>query len=229
MIDVCSQERILNDDLIMVSKLSGIELTMGLVYAILYYGLTESSGKADYGLVLGSSKAHVYKVPAAMKLYNEGRVSKLIFSGGNTIKDINGNFIKESEIMRQKWLELGMSEKALILESNSKYTYQNFIESLKIISYDKNKIYKLYVITNEYHMRKSLGLAKKNVPSNFEILSYPVMDKGTNHNTWYKTKDGIERATSEALKIIDNINNGYIDDFEISRQKVKKCESLFEE
>ena len=65
-----------------ISEINPYALTRPLVDKLLYDGLEYNGERADLIMVLGSSKASLYRVPAAAKLYFDGKAEHLIFSGG---------------------------------------------------------------------------------------------------------------------------------------------------
>ena len=54
------------------------ELADKIVYAIPEY----TGESAPCALVLGSTKAHIYRLPKAVELYKQGKVQKILLSGG---------------------------------------------------------------------------------------------------------------------------------------------------
>ena len=73
-----------------ISEINPYALTRPLVDKLLYDGLEYNGERADLIMVLGSSKASLYRVPAAAKLYFDGKAEHLIFSGGKAQQTPHG-------------------------------------------------------------------------------------------------------------------------------------------
>lgn len=198
-----------------VSLLVQDMLTEKIIDTLLYKDIYDEGESATYALVLGSSKAMKYKVPVACDLYFSGRVSKMILSGGRKI-NVLGKENTEAYFMKETALSLGVPKQAIITEERSMYTKNNFILSMELIKKDiQNESCSLIVVTNEYHMRRSMALANKYLPKNVHISMCPVIDHSTNRDTWFLSEVGYQRAKNEAWKLISYVKEGIIDDFEI--------------
>lgn len=104
-----------------VSNVTEDRLTDGMIDRLLFEGLEDSGESADCIIVLGSTKATEYRVPAAVRAYQAGRSEKIMLCGGN-VRIINGERISEAENMRRKALSLGVSEEHIINEEYSQNT-----------------------------------------------------------------------------------------------------------
>lgn len=78
-----------------------------------------------------------------------------------------------------------------------------------------NNVHRVLLVTTAYHMRRSLAIARCLFPDHIAIIPCPANDTNTRRDNWMNTTVGIERAKSEAMKIVSYINNGVIPDFEI--------------
>ena len=76
---------------------------------------------AEVLVVLGSYKATQYKMPTAVRLYKEKKVSKLLLSGGNLAIDQKPEF----ESMKEYALDNGVPDSDIILERHAKNTVEN--------------------------------------------------------------------------------------------------------
>ena len=61
------------------------------MHKLLYDGLDYDGSSADLIMVLGSRKACDYRVPEAVRLYNEGRAPLILLSGGQVQDTSLGN------------------------------------------------------------------------------------------------------------------------------------------
>jgi uncharacterized SAM-binding protein YcdF (DUF218 family) len=120
-----------------------------------------------------------------LPLYYKGRIKKLIFTGGSGSIEFPE---KKEGIYVKKYLEsIHFPDSALIVESESKNTYENAVFTKKILDslhIDGNFL----LITSAYHMPRSLAIFKK---------------AGYKHITPYITNrsSGIRRYTFDHLFI----------------------------
>lgn len=93
-----------------------------------------------------------------LPLYYKGRIKKLIFTSGSGSIEFPE---KREAIYVKKYLEsIHFPDSALIIESNSKNTYENAVFTKKIL--DSLKIDgNFLLVTSAYHMRRSMAVFKK--------------------------------------------------------------------
>lgn len=200
----------------LVSKITENDLTVEVVDRLLFQGLDDTGQTADCIIVLGSVKAARYRVPVAANAYTAGRASKIILCGGK-LRDFSDGKYSEAEHMRLAALELGVSEEHIIMENSSQNTVENILYALIELqrNFWLNKVRRVLLVTTTYHMRRSLSIARYLFPEHIVIVPCPANDTNTKRDNWMNTSVGIERAKSEAMKIIRYVNNGVIPDFEI--------------
>lgn len=200
----------------LVSKITENDLTVEVVDRLLFQGLDDTGQTADCIIVLGSVKAAKYRVPVAANAYTAGRASKIILCGGK-LRDFSDGKYSEAEHMRLAALELGVAEEHIIMENSSQNTVENILYALIELqrNFWLNKVRRVLLVTTTYHMRRSLSIARYLFPEHIVIVPCPANDTNTKRDNWMNTSVGIERAKSEAMKIIRYVNNGVIPDFEI--------------
>lgn len=199
-----------------VSTLTKETLTDDIIDRLLYDGLEDTGESADCILVLGSSKAAKYRVPLAADAYHAGRSDYIMVCGG-TKWDFPERTYTESDYMREKLVSLGVPKEQILVESNSQNTVENFLCALLELQRHLwlNEVHKVLLITTTYHMRRSLAIARYLFPAHITILPCPADDTNTTRNSWRNNEKGRERATKEALNLVQYIKNGVIPDFEI--------------
>lgn len=199
-----------------ISELTEDILTDDIIDKVLYDEIEDKGQNADCIIVLGSSKAVQYRVPAAVNAYNEGRSSRIMMCGGITRNTVGENIV-ESERMRMKALELGVPDEAIICEKNSENTIENFLFAMVELQriFWLNNVHSILLVTATYHMRRSLALANYLLPDHIAIYPYPVDDTNTKRDNWMKSEEGRKRAIAETVNIIRCVNNGAFPDFEI--------------
>lgn len=125
----------------------------------------------DIGIVLGGySNFHLQqedryhfsaganRLTQALELYKEGKVKKLLLTGGS------GSLIKkmpnEAELIKPFLLKMGVAENDLIIEPFAKNTHENAVFTNKILKENYPDATCL-LITSAYHMRRSKACFKK--------------------------------------------------------------------
>lgn len=199
-----------------VSEIKEDEVSDEIVDKMLYKGIADCGDNADCIIVLGSSKAVQYRVPAAVNAYHKGRSSKIMMCGGPTRNAVGENIV-EAERMRMKALELGVPDEAIICEKNSENTVENFLFAMVELQrlFWLNNVHRILLVTTTYHMRRSLALANYLLPDHIAVYPYPVDDTNTKRDNWMKSEKGRKRAIAETVNIIRCVNNGVFPDFEI--------------
>lgn len=199
-----------------VSKLEIEKITDELVDRVLYSGMNYENQYLHVAIILGSAKAHLYRVPYAVAEYKNGRVDKIIISGGDRV--INGTVMNEAEYLKAAALEMGVEESDIIVENRAQTTLENLQFSREIIKSQgmiETNI-NVGIVTTAFHMRRSLMMARRIfAKDDVNIIPLPGQDNSTRRDTWYKTEKGRNIAIDELKKIIWYVNQGTIDDFEV--------------
>lgn len=99
------------------------------------------------------SPALLERLWAAVELWNQGKVEKLILTGGLG----SGDQQTEAEAMKKFLLSNGIPEEALILEEKATNTYENLLFSSQLIPDEK----KVIILTHDYHMQRALLISKQ--------------------------------------------------------------------
>lgn len=122
---------------------------------------TSSNQKADAAIVLGAAAwgknpSPVFKerIRHAVDLYQQQRVEILIFTGG-TIKE---GYRSEALVGRDYAIKLGVPEQDIVIEDNSRDTYENFLFTKKEIR--NLSLATFLVVSDPYHMYRSMMIAK---------------------------------------------------------------------
>lgn len=200
----------------LVSRIKEEDLTHEMIDRLLFQGLEDTGENADCVIVLGSIKAAKYRVPVAAQAYNAGRASKIMLCGGK-LRDFPDGKYSEAEHMCQAALALGVAEEDIVLENSSQNTVENILFALIELqrAFWLNKVRRVLLVTTAYHMRRSLAIARYLFPDHIEIIPCPANDNNTKRDNWMNTPVGVERAKSEAMKIVSSVMGGIIPDFEI--------------
>lgn len=159
---------------------------------IIGYGSKEPEPKAEYVLVLGAqvkgsrpTYALQTRLDAAYEYAVENPESTIIVSGGKG----PGEAVTEAEAMAKYLKEKGISEERIILEDKSTSTYENIEFSKKLMrSTDASVV----LVTNDFHVYRGIGVAKKQGLTNVEGLGAPVK--------WYTIPNQYVREAFAVIK-----------------------------
>lgn len=94
----------------------------------------------------------------AARLYHAGRAPRVILAGGNVFPQPG---IEEESFYAAKLLEeWGVPASAILIEDQSRNTYQNAVNTKKLV--DKNGIGKVLLVTSAIHMPRALAVFRSN-------------------------------------------------------------------
>ncbi|SHI71516.1 Uncharacterized SAM-binding protein YcdF, DUF218 family [Rubritalea squalenifaciens DSM 18772] len=132
------------------------------IWDIHRYGHVDDGGQADCAIVLGAAAYYnkpspVFKarIDHAIKLYKEGRVKKVILTGGFG-KDAE---FAESEVAYEYCLKNGIPDKDLYKETESKTTEQNIAQAKKLM--DKFGMESALLVSDPWHLKRAHAIAEK--------------------------------------------------------------------
>lgn len=93
-----------------------------------------------------------------LDLYYKGRIKKLLITGGSG--SISKPHHREAAYIKKYLLNLGIPDSCIIIENDSKNTYENAIYTKRILDslhYEGNTL----LVTSSFHMRRSLAIFNK--------------------------------------------------------------------
>lgn len=138
---------------------------LAFVWYLLFLQVFPKSRKCSHIIILGAGLIDGYKVSkllggridAAIDIYhNSSNKPKIIPSGGKG----SDEKISEAAAMKNYLLEKGIPEEDIVLEDESATTYENIINSKRILdSYEGEK--NVIVVSSNYHVYRALKIAKK--------------------------------------------------------------------
>ncbi len=104
----------------------------------------------------------------ALQLYHLGKVDKIMIVGANG--NIVDRGLREATQFKEALLNQGIPEQDILVEEYSKNTYQNAVESKKIID-QYPEIQKILLVTSALHMRRSKACFEKAGFNNFNFFT----------------------------------------------------------
>lgn len=171
--------------------------------------LEDEPQKADVIFLPGSEEGVLAKTAA--RLYLEGYAPLIVPSGkyakwtGHSMVD---QFETESDHFAYLLMEEGVPEEAILKEREATYTYQNAINTRKLLDERGIKVKKALLCCQAYHARRSKLYYQILFPET-EILVIPTVTKGIRKDNWFKNREmsdivlgEIERCGSQFHEIV---------------------------
>jgi uncharacterized SAM-binding protein YcdF (DUF218 family) len=121
-------------------------------YAVVLGGMSDQD-KRNGKLVIERS---IDRIIQAVILYNQGKVKKIIVTGGSG--ELLNQGQKESMLIKDFCIKLGVRDSDILIETESRNTYENAIFTKRLIPYEKEKV---LLITSAFHMRRSAAVFAK--------------------------------------------------------------------
>ncbi|MEQ8237765.1 MAG: YdcF family protein [Cyclobacteriaceae bacterium] len=136
---------------------------------------------SDIGIVLGGMinvdqlpkdqihfEASADRITESISLYNSGIINKLLITGGNA--DLIDQEVREATILGD-FVSYKIKDKDLILEVESRNTYENAVNSASILKSKNLDDRTIILITSAFHMKRSLACFDK---QKINVIAYPV-------------------------------------------------------
>lgn len=141
------------------------------------------------------------RVLFAAGLFNQGKAPRILLSGGE-IAWLNEGSTTPAEDMARILVDIGVPESALMIESESKNTYENAVKAKELLA--EHEINRVLLVTSAMHMPRSVALFKK---QGFNVVPLPVdysvteneSAEGQRGNLITKVLDVVPSASNLAL------------------------------
>ena len=151
----------------------GLAVFISIEGTLLYHSTRKAEPGADYMIILGAqvrgtrlSKALKMRLDAAYPYLKDNPDTIVIVSGGQG----QGEDISEAEAMKRYLVEKGISYHRIIKEDRSTSTYENIKFSKELLDLESPS---LVIVTNNFHVFRSIGIAKKQGMGKVQGLSAP--------------------------------------------------------
>lgn len=102
-----------------------------------------------------------------LRLFKTGKVKYLMISGGNG--QLNPTSFTESSWTRSQLLQMGVPDSCILIETKSRNTLENAHYSKPILA-AKHLQPPYLLVTSAFHMRRSMGIFKK---EKLDVIPYP--------------------------------------------------------
>jgi len=117
-------------------------------------GMTHLSISTENQIEFSGAADRILK---AVELFKQGKADSLILSGGSGA--LFGDSLSESQLLKNFVIMMGVPSERVHVEANSQNTYQNAVESAKIIK--KLGFTKILLVTSAFHMFRAHGCFNK--------------------------------------------------------------------
>lgn len=149
-------------------------LITSVLAIVIVSGVSVPDKGADYVIVLGAqvrgynpSYNLVTRLDKAYQYLKDNKDTRVIVSGGKG----PGENISEAEAMKRYLINKGIEEERIIKEDKSANTDENIKFSKELIS---NKDSKVVLVTNNFHVYRSIKIAKKQGINNIQGLGSSI-------------------------------------------------------
>ncbi len=166
--------------------------------------------KSDYAIVCGTAPEYVYiRAKIAASFYKKGGAQKIIVSGAA----VSDKSVTECSVLRDELIKLGVSPDAVIEEPRAYDTIQNMTCSLTEICKrtDIMQVESITVITEPFHIKRALCLAKILLPQFIKVYGY-TEGVAEQRGQW-KTDERLNNCVKNEITILKQLaEKGRIED-----------------
>jgi uncharacterized SAM-binding protein YcdF (DUF218 family) len=166
-------------------------LTLYTATTIYTYGNRSSEVTADAAVVLGAavwgnqvSPVFRERINHAISLYHQGRIRKLIFTGGQG----NRNEPTEAAAARNYALQNGIPLNDVLIEQQSHTTYENMVYAKQLA--DQHGLKKLLIVSDPLHMKRAVTMAR-----DIGLEAYPSPTPTTKYQSLKNQSSELARET----------------------------------
>ena len=167
-------------------------------------------------LLLGGSPVVMdSRVRAAAELYRKGLVPLVIPTGG-VRHDDGGTGPTEAEYMADVLKESGVPDDAIVLENEATTTRGNMIFGGVVLerALHPRGVFPIYIVTSEFHLRRSLAVARLYLPRTAHILGCAAVHPGGGRNEWANSEYFTNKVRTEVGLLKWLIDHCEMDDIE---------------
>lgn len=166
-------------------------------------------------LLGGSPMVMDSRARAAAELYRKGLVPLVIPTGGVRHGD-GGTGPTEAEYMAGVLRESGVPNEAIVLENEATTTRENMIfggVALERALHPRGA-FPICIVTSEFHLRRSLALARLYLPRTARILGHAAAHPDGGPDEWPKSEYFTGRIRTEVGLLKWLVDHGEMDDIE---------------
>lgn len=159
---------------------------------------SQNPERTDVIIVLGGGPPQ--RVQRAVILYQQGYGHFILVSGGA----VYNPWQTQAQHMALQANALGVPMQKIIMENRSESTYENAVDSLRIIK--QRRFHSAIIVSSTYHMlRARIVFGAVYAGSGIRLVYCAATDPQFHPNRWWSTKDSLQTTLSEYEKIIATI------------------------
>ncbi|MED3561005.1 YdcF family protein [Bacillus xiapuensis] len=150
--------------------------------------------KSDAIIVLSGDRGE--RVERAAELYQKGYAKYFVISGGIVYHDVT-----MAQLMKEHAIQLGIPEKAIIMEDRADSTYENAYFTKKVIK--SYPIHSAIVISSNYHMKRVKMIFDREFKDTGLKLFYTgAKDQYFSKTRWWSNNKSIMITITEYIKMV---------------------------
>ncbi|HBN12199.1 MAG TPA: hypothetical protein DD415_01130 [Clostridiales bacterium] len=158
--------------------------------------------KSDYAVLCGTAPEYAgVRAAIAASFYKKGGTEKIIASGAA----VSDKSVTECAVLKRELLKLGVPEDAIIEEPRAYDTIQNMTCSLTEICKrtDIMQVESITVITEPFHIKRALCLAKLLLPEFIKIYGYT--EGVDEQREGWKTDERLNKCVKNEIAILKQL------------------------
>lgn len=181
-----------------IGFLVGLFVLLGLFVAAvfgsaIYLSPQDSTSPADAIVVVSGGQTQT-RAKHGIELYKKDLAPKIIFSGA-ALDDGPSNAREMAALARRS----GVPESAIVIDEDAKTTYENAVNSKRIL--DENKAKSIILVTSPYHQRRAFITFTKILGDGYMIENSSSYDNAWSKSAWWATPFGVWITGSELAKV----------------------------
>lgn len=156
----------------------------------------------DVGILFVGFSMLTSRADKAIALYKEGLLKRILISGGIGFLNTDRS-IPEAAKIEEYLLANGISKKDILLEQNSRNTYENILFSLQLLkeNYDLNRL-RLALISSDYHVRRCQETMRKQSENKITLYGVGAKNGRTDKENWMHSLVGRKNVYQEAFLLL---------------------------
>ncbi|MDQ5943942.1 MAG: hypothetical protein QG658_8 [Patescibacteria group bacterium] len=181
-----------------IGFLVGLFFLLGLFAAAvfgsaIYLSPQDSTSPADAIVVVSGGQTQT-RAKHGIELYKKDLAPKIVFSGA-ALDDGPSNAREMAALARRS----GVPEEAIVIDEDAKTTYENAVNTKRILEESKAK--SLILVTSPYHQRRAFITFTKILGDGFSIENSSSYDNAWSKSAWWATPFGVWITGSELAKV----------------------------
>jgi uncharacterized SAM-binding protein YcdF (DUF218 family) len=176
--------------IIILLAVIGFAAFIGVGY---YLSPQQSPQKAD-AIVVVSGGQTTTRAEKGIELFKQGIAKNIIFSGAAL-----GDGPSNALAMREQAISQGISRDNIFIDEISQNTYENALNSKKIL--EDLKANKIILVTSPYHQRRANQTFRAVLGSDYEVIGVSAFDDRWSKSQWWRRGFPLFITVSELWKL----------------------------